>query len=229
MIRQFFKTVIVFTLLLPLHSCGQSKRVYDAREERKLYDSIARQLVTVGVDDQKYRNKMDEVRSVHGGDSRELKELFKEMARADSINFIKVSSIIDTYGWLGRETIGAEANHTLFMVIQHASLQSQEKYLPVLRIAVKDGKASSGNLALLEDRVALRNGKKQIFGSQVAWNMHTNEYHVLPLEDPDNVDKRRSEVGLGSLAEYLMNCCNLVWDVESYKNKVLSEQLEGKN
>lgn len=86
---------------------------------------------------------------------------------------------------------------------------------------MKKGNAKASSLALLEDRVALRQGKRQIFGSQVAWNMITNEYYVLPLADPDNVDKRRSEVGLPPLSEYL-STWNLKWDIEKYKKDLPS-------
>lgn len=226
MIKHFLKSVIVLTVLVPCYSCGQSKQADVVSLERQLYAAIARELVSVGLEDQKYRSKLDEVVRKYGAESKELRELSDAMDKADSINLIKVASVIDSYGWLGPEEIGAEANRTLFMVIQHSPLKAQEKYLPVLRQAVKDGKAKAGNLALLEDRMALKNGRKQIFGSQVAWNMKTNEYWVLPLEDPDNVDKRRAEVGLVPLADYLMDCCTLVWDLEAYK-KDSSNQHEG--
>nr|MBP9924008.1 hypothetical protein [Bacteroidia bacterium] len=63
---------------------------------------------------------------------------------------------------------------------------------------------------------ALRQGRMQIYGSQINRDIKTQSYYVSPLEDPDNVDKRRAEVGLQPLAEYLLNW-NLVWDVEQYK------------
>ena len=85
-----------------------------------------------------------------------------------------------------------------------------------MREAVKNQKARPSQLALLEDRVALRQGKKQIYGSQLAQNQTTLQYYVLPLEDPDNVDKRRAEVGLHPLSIYLENW-NVKWDVEQYK------------
>jgi hypothetical protein len=37
--------------------------------------------------------------------------------------------------------------------------------------------------------------------------------YVLPLEDPDNVDLRRAEVGLPPLAEYVIQY-QIKWDVE---------------
>ena len=85
-----------------------------------------------------------------------------------------------------------------------------------MREAVKNGKAQGSSLALLEDRVAIGQGKRQIYGSQIGRDIQTLEYYVLPLEDPDNVDKRRAEVGLGPLADYVRNW-NMTWDPEQYK------------
>jgi hypothetical protein len=218
MIAIFFKILILAAIIISFQSCGQSSPATINDSQQVLFDSIARQLVTVISDDQKYRNGMSDIMKSYGSDSKEMKSLLKKMHYADSINLLKVSMILDSYGWLGSEAIGVEGNRTLFMVIQHSPLKDQEKYLPVMRLAVKDGKAEAGNLALLEDRVSVRKGKRQIFGSQVSWNLKTNVYYVLPLEDPDNVDKRRAAMGLIPLADYLMDCCNLIWDVEAYKN-----------
>ena len=85
-----------------------------------------------------------------------------------------------------------------------------------MREAVKSGKASGSSLALLEDRVALKQGKKQIYGSQIGQDSDLKLYYVLPLEDPDNVDKRRAEVGLQPLSDYV-NHWQIKWDVEQYK------------
>ncbi len=125
-------------------------------------------------------------------------------------------AIIDRYGWLGTDVIGVQGNATIFLVIQHADIAIQEKYIPMMRDAVKKGKAFGSDLALLEDRVAFRQGKRQIYGSQIGRDNETHNYFILPLEDPDNVDKRRAEVGLSTIAEYV-NHWQIKWDVEQYK------------
>jgi hypothetical protein len=71
-------------------------------------------------------------------------------------------------------------------------------------------------LALLEDRINLGNGKRQIYGSQIGTNPETKLNYVLPLEDPDNVDKRRAEVGLEPLADYVIYW-KIIWNVKQYK------------
>ena len=148
--------------------------------------------------------------------SKEMKNHWRAIQKKDSINLIKVKAILDTYGWLGADVVGEQGNSTLFLVIQHSDQATQERYLPMMREAVKNGKAQSSSLALLIDRVALGQGKRQIYGSQIGRDPETQVYYVSPLEDPDNVDKRRAEVGLGPLAEYL-NHWQIKWDVEQYK------------
>lgn len=49
--------------------------------------------------------------------------------------------------------------------------------------------------------------------------METNVSFVAPLEDPDNVDKRRAAVGLPTLANYLLEI-GLDWNVEQYKKEL---------
>lgn len=168
------------------------------------YYAVVEQLIRIDKLDQLYRNQIQDVQKKYGGDSKELKLLFKNMHKTDSLNLIEVEAIIKQYGWLGYNTIGSQANTTLFMVIQHSDLKTQEKYLPLVREAVKKGKAKAQNLALLEDRVALSQGKKQIYGSQISWNMKTNSAFVAPLDDPENVDRRRAEVGFQPFKNYLV-------------------------
>ncbi|MDX5348261.1 MAG: hypothetical protein LPK19_13570, partial [Hymenobacteraceae bacterium] len=162
--------------------------------------------------DQKYRQQMNEVEKKHGWQSEEMQALFRKMRAADSVNVIKVSKVLDERGWPGTDIIGQQGSQTLFLVIQHSDLPVQLKYLPLMREAAKQGKLSAGSLALLEDRVALRQGKKQLYGSQIGRDETTGEHYVLPLADPENVDKRRAEVGLGPLQDYVSNW-GITWNV----------------
>src|SRR5204863_263625 len=81
--------------------------------------------------------------------------LWATIKEKDAANLTKVAKILDTQGWVGPETIGRKANSALFLVVQHADHATQMKYLPMMREAVKNGKAAGSSLALLEDRVAL--------------------------------------------------------------------------
>jgi hypothetical protein len=191
-------------------------KAYKEKAEAHLNKPLVMQLDTILDEDQKYRLQMEEVEKKHGWDSKEMKELWKIANKKDSVNLLKVTAILDKYGWLGPDEIGNDGSSALFLVIQHSDQKTQEKYLPVMREAVKNKKASPSSLALLEDRVALKQGKKQIYGSQIG--MKDGKYFVSPIEDPDNVDKRRAEVGLQPLSEYVKHW-DLKWDVEEHKKQ----------
>ena len=152
--------------------------------------------------DQTQRLEIDSVSRKFGYNSPQIEALWKEIGIKDSVNLIKVENILDKYGWLGPDIVGNSGSLTLFLVIQHSDQQIQEKYLPMMRDAVKNGKALAGNLALLEDRVALEEGRKQIYGSQIGRDVKTGKSYVRPIEDEANVDKRRASVGLPPLAAY---------------------------
>ncbi len=148
------------------------------------------------------------VEQKYGYESQEMKDLWKTINEKDAINLIEITNTLDKYGWLGPDVIGDKGSAALFLVIQHVDKQTQEKYLPMMREAVKNGKAKGSDLALLEDRVALSQGKKQIYGSQIHRDNITGKYFLAPIEDEPNVNKRRAEVGLEPLEVYAKH-----WDI----------------
>lgn len=189
------------------------------KEEANFNKPLIARLDSIYLEDQKYREQIREIENKFGNDSKEMRDNWRTIKEKDSTNLIKIKSILDQYGWLGEDVVGQQGNSTLFLVIQHSDQATQEKYLPMMREAVKNGKAEGSALALLEDRVALGQGKRQTYGSQVGRDTETQLHYVLPLEDPDNVDKRRSEVNLPPLAEYV-KYWQIKWDVEEYKKNL---------
>ncbi|MEM9723055.1 MAG: DUF6624 domain-containing protein, partial [Bacteroidota bacterium] len=186
--------------------------------EKDLDKPLVAQLDTIYQLDQTYRQTVSEIEGKYGWDSEELKAHWKLIQETDSINLVKIKEILDKRGWVGPKVIGDQGNLTLFLVIQHADLETQLEYLPMMREAVKLGNASANNLALLEDRVALRQGKRQIYGSQIGRDPETGDYYVSPLIEPEKVNERRAEVGLGTIEEYITHW-GITWDVEKHKQQ----------
>jgi hypothetical protein len=213
------KQRILFTLLGILFiniALGQTGKII----ESTLNLELVAILDTIHNDDQKYREESQVLEKKYGWDSKEVQDVWEIINGKDSINLLKVEKILAQYGWLGADVVGEQGNKTIFLVIQHSpNIKVQQKYLPMMREAVKEGNADSKGLALLEDRVALGEGKKQIYGSQLEMDYTTNLYILSPMIDPDNVDKRRAEVGLKPIAEYL-NFFGLTWDVEKFKKSM---------
>jgi hypothetical protein len=209
------KIIFLFIFLASINlAIGQSAKKETVKST--FNKPLADKLDSILIDDQKGRDELQKIAIDGIKDTAAVIALAMKMNQQDAINQAKVEAILDKYGWLGADVVGEDGNDALFFVIQHAGLEIQEKYLPMLRDAVKKGNAKASLLALMEDRVNIGEGKKQVYGSQLDNNSTSGDLEVLPLEDPDNVDKRRAEMGLETMAEYCKNF-NLVWDVERYK------------
>lgn len=193
----------------------KNKELAEAGYNKELYDSLSK----VYDDDQTLRMQLPEVEKKYGLNSEELKKHWRLIHMTDSINQKYVMDILDEHGWLGPAVVGNKGNQALFLVIQHAEIDVQEKYLPMLEEAVKKGNAPPQNLAYLEDRVAMRKGEKQKYGTQVIRDGVTGESYLYPVENPDNLDSIRHSIGLNSISDYLKGM-DINWDLEEYKKKL---------
>jgi hypothetical protein len=75
-----------------------------------------------------------------------------------------------------------------------------KKCLKLLEIAVRENKANSKNLAYLTDRVAVFEGKPQLYGTQFDWD-ENGELSPYRFDDLTKVNQRRKSIGLNSLEE----------------------------
>ena len=208
----YFSIILFFFLSCNQRVSKQQELPTDFKEIKVLLDSIH-------TEDQKYRIQTKAIEDSLGWESEEMGKLWKKIHEVDASNLKIVEQIIEKHGWLGPEEIGKKANSTLFLVIQHSNLEVQEKYLPIMRQAVKDGKARSQSFALLEDRVLLGQGKLQIYGSQIHTDPNTNEMYVAPLQEPEKVNERRENMGLGTIEEYAAYF-EIEWDLEAYQERL---------
>jgi hypothetical protein len=163
---------------------------------------LQKKLLEMRAQEQDIRSKFGPVYSSRGHQSDEFKTLAAQMAAIDSKNLAELERIVQQYGWPGTDLVGADASNAAFLILQHAPLARQNALLPLFRRAVAAGNARAADLALLEDRILVGEGKKQLYGSQVTAGPD-GVPRLHPIEDPDNVDSRRSAVGLPPLKEYL--------------------------
>lgn len=188
-------------------------------QKEKLFDSLKAELLKIYDTDQNSRLSLDSLFRVNPNEESPLKQSLRDAIHYyDSINIITVTDIISKYGWLSEKEVGYKANLTIFSVVQHAPFKIQKKLIPVVEKALKAGRLKPSHYALFKDRVLLREGYKQIYGSQISYEHQTGEHFVAPLEDPDRVDERRKSVGLGPLADYVKRW-NMAWNVSEYKKK----------
>src|SRR5438552_1197461 len=118
------------------------------------------------------------------------------MRYIDSCNLLQIEALINQYGWPGKSFMGTAGNITVFLVVQHADLATQEKYFPLLEKSVAEGESRAADFALLQDRILMREGKPQIYGSQVVFNKDAGAPEFWQIEDENNVNIRREKAGL---------------------------------
>jgi hypothetical protein len=186
-------------------------------EEAMLNKGLLKLMDSVYKDDQTYRFRQISINKEYGADSPEGRNIKKIIHEKDSLNEFIVSDILDKYGWLGKEVIGINGNSTLALVLQHSSLATQVKHLPNMREAFKNKKTDGYDLAIVEDKVLLRQGKKQKYGSYLISS--GKKYFLAPVEDPANIDQIRITLGLVPLDEYLRNY-GLRWDLKKYEDNL---------
>lgn len=119
----------------------------------------------------------------------------------DSCNQVYVKGLIDKYGWPGKSFVGAKGNQTVFLVIQHADSATQEKYFPQLQQSVMQKESSVTDMAMMQDRILMRRGEKQIYGSQIVTDGNGG-WKFYPIEDEKNVNIRRAKIGMQPIEEY---------------------------
>lgn len=160
--------------------------------------------------DQDARGRLIEWQKANGSDFQKLtaekkaefEKLVAEMAKVDADNTKWLGEQVDKVGWPTVTQVGKQAAHTAWLLVQHADADPkfQRKCLDLMAKLPK-GEVDGKDVAYLTDRVLLAEGKKQVYGTQ--FHAPDGKWEPKPLEDPANVDKRRAEVGLSTLAEYV--------------------------
>ncbi|MFP5042657.1 DUF6624 domain-containing protein [Parasediminibacterium sp. JCM 36343] len=192
--------------LVTLHTDRQWQPLIDIvkinkqKGDSKINKELIIELDTIENQDQTDRHELIDAQKKYGWDwaSTPIDSMNKILKVRDSIRVNKIKTILDKYGWLGRDVIGDKGSNTLWLIIQHADSLTQVTYLPKLKNAVKKGNAEAYQLAMLIDRIFETQRKKQIYGSQVA--ISGKEFY--PIKDEINVNKRRYKVALKPLEEY---------------------------
>jgi hypothetical protein len=121
----------------------------------------------------------------------------------DQARTARLKEIIEQYGWPTISLVGKDGEDAAWAIAQHSDFDPafQQQALELLRDAVADGEASPGNLAYLEDRVAVANGQPQVYGTQMRCGPD-GPVPATPIKDEAGVDGRRAEAGLDPLADY---------------------------
>lgn len=183
-------------LLLHLREKEDTRRSYVTPVTRL---ALRKELLAMIERDQNIRNEM-----IQSGVDHPNRGILAHMDIIDRRNTSRMKSIIKEYGWPGPALVGWDGTEAAFLLVQHADHRTQKELLPLMQKEYRAGILSGPNYALFIDHVLVDDGRPQVYGSRARpfdqWE--AGEPRLYPIEDEANVDKRRAEVGLSSLAEY---------------------------
>jgi hypothetical protein len=125
------------------------------------------------------------------------------MARVDSLNTAWLKAYVARWGWPTSAQVGREAVEAAFLIVQHAVHDTafMRAMLPAIEQARRQGDLNGGAVALLTDRIEVKAGHAQIYGTQLS--LKDGRWVLDPIADSASVDARRKSMGLPPLAEYL--------------------------
>lgn len=174
--------------------------------------SLAKELWMMRMKDQSYYYHLSVAEQKFEYGSAPLKAIWDLKEIYNQENQKRLGEIVEQYGWPKQSEVGGSAAQGAFLIVQHADIAYQKKYLPIMQEAAENNEANWGSLAMLIDRVNMREGKAQVYGIQVICNTPTSCF-VYDVIEPHFINKRRAEVGLGSIQEYIARW-NIEWTVE---------------
>jgi len=140
--------------------------------------------------------------------SHSLLTLEEWKATKDSIylaNQLRAEQILNKYGYPGYDVLGKNGSYLFWVLVQHSdhNPEFQKRVLNLMRQEVEYQNASPQDFAYLTDRVEINTGTKQVYGTQVTYNVISGKASPLPTIDPDHLNDRRLQVGLEPIESYL--------------------------
>jgi hypothetical protein len=159
-------------------------------------ESLSRELVALAKDDLSVRDELvaDGTLGCYGYHPR--------MEAVHKGNAARLATIIEQYGWPGISLVGEEGAWAAWLIAQHSigNPPFMRHCLSLLKQAVSNSEVISWQVAILEDRICMYEGKLQIYGTQFQPSKN-GELNPYPIENPESVNDRRLAVGLNTLEE----------------------------
>ncbi|HFK5543577.1 TPA: DUF6624 domain-containing protein [Elizabethkingia anophelis] len=162
------------------------------------YQVAANIIITLKDADLELRNTLIQSGELGNGYDEEMEKLHKKNAEM-------LDKIMDEIGYPTAEKVGIEASEAAWLIIQHAigAPNFMKKSVTLLEQEMDDNKDTLKNLAYLKDRIAVFEGKKQLYGTQFDWD-EAGKLSPNLYDEIDEVNKRRKQVGLNSLEEQIL-------------------------
>lgn len=154
-------------------------------------NALREELIAMRAEDLRVRQELVESGELGGSYVPRMEEVHVRNAE-------RLNEIIDQCGWPDEQLVGEDGAKAAWLTAQHAIgfPNLQRKCLQLLQRAADEGRVSRWQVAYLDDRIAMHEGRPQRYGTQ--WLDDPTDGRIRPwkLADPERVDEFRAEVGL---------------------------------
>ena len=161
--------------------------------------NIKEELERIYDNDQKLRKEWDNLSKKYNRESEEIKNHLNKITKNQKDNLIRIEKIIAKYGWPTKNEVGTKAIYAIWLVIQHSNKKTMLKYYKYIEKISQEGTISRSDFATFKDRLLILQGKKQIYGTQYIYDEKQKKYILEPIENINEANNLRKEVGLPPL------------------------------
>ena len=154
------------------------------------------------------KNLLKKIEAIYEKDQTAIREFKAGKISLDELRSINkkhtdfIADVIDKFGFPYKNTAFLKAYTGAFLVVQHSgNILLIEKVIRIFSEA-NDSQINRQDLAYLIDRLKVLKGLTQIYGTQYKV-LQNNKIELLPIEDPSGINKRRKEMGMENLEDYL--------------------------
>lgn len=163
---------------------GEQPQVVDVATEQERFQELAGELIAMSDADQAMRKSGT------------------WNAAVDTQNTARLKEIIAQSGWPTKTQVGALAAHRAWLLAQHADHDRDfQKACLELMKQLPPAEVAQPDIAYLEDRVRVGEGRPQIYGTQF-YTDKQGGFGPLPIEAPEELEIRRKAVGLKPFSVY---------------------------
>ena len=218
----FRKAVLALLAPLPFSACNNLSR------QTETIDADS-QLVLIHERDQQIRQELMILQRAFITEQRaelvdSIMMLSEAMDSIDNLNRCIVDSLLRE-GW--PKGLSENSSNTLWLVIDHADVDYQERYLPLIEQQVERGTISASDYATLVDRIDVRRQRPQRYGTQTGYTQRNDQFfcYVYPVANVESLDSLRLSVGLDSMHIYLAQVSQTLGTTVALDPQLTWEQL----
>lgn len=129
-------------------------------------------------------------------DEQQVSLLKAKMREENRVLISELDDLVSRCGWPTTTEYGDKAPQYAALLVQHAELDVQLRYYPIMQAAANANELPFRFVAALDDRIRYFQKRPQLYGSQIVDDEVNGGLKLWDVEDPSRLDERRNKAGM---------------------------------